>query len=82
MAKKQKRRSSPQAARPKPVVTETLAVESAEAEPTTARVAAPVKAVAGNEFNPDYTYVKNDLRRIAILAGTFFAILIILSFIL
>jgi hypothetical protein len=33
-----------------------------------------------NEFNPDYTYVKRDLRRIGILAGSFFALLIVLSF--
>lgn len=35
-----------------------------------------------NEFNPDYTDVKRDLKRIGILAGTFFVILIVLSFIL
>lgn len=34
------------------------------------------------EFNPDYTYVINDLKRIGILAGTFFAVLIVLSFII
>ena len=32
------------------------------------------------EFNPDYTYVKRDLRRIGILAGSFFGLLIVLSF--
>ena len=37
---------------------------------------------ARTEFNPDYTYVKRDLARIGILAGSFFAILIVLSFIL
>jgi hypothetical protein len=35
-----------------------------------------------NEFNPDYTDVKRDLKRIGVLAGTFFVILIALSFIL
>ncbi len=35
-----------------------------------------------SEFNPDYTAVKRDLRRIGILAGTFFAILVGLSFFL
>jgi hypothetical protein len=35
-----------------------------------------------SDFNPDYTYVIHDLRRIGILAGSFLAILIILSFIL
>ncbi len=31
------------------------------------------------EFNPDYTTTKRELRRIGILAGSFFAVLIILS---
>ena len=31
------------------------------------------------EFNPDYTHVKRDLRRIGLLAGIFVAILIVLS---
>ncbi len=34
------------------------------------------------EFNPDYTHVIGDLRRIGILAGSFFVILVALSFIL
>jgi hypothetical protein len=34
------------------------------------------------EFNPDYTHVKRDLGRIGVLAGSFFAILIALSFFL
>lgn len=34
------------------------------------------------EFNPDYTYIKRDLRRIAVLAGSIFAVLIVLAFIL
>lgn len=34
------------------------------------------------EFNPDYTPVIKDLKRIGILAGSFFAILVILSFFL
>lgn len=36
----------------------------------------------GREFNPDYTYVINDLRRIGILAGSFFVVLVVLSFFL
>jgi hypothetical protein len=32
------------------------------------------------EFNPDYTNVKRDLKRIGILAGSIFAVLIALSF--
>jgi len=34
------------------------------------------------EFNPDYSNTKHDLKRIGILAGSFFAFLIILSFFL
>jgi hypothetical protein len=34
------------------------------------------------EFNPDYSYIKRDLKRIGILAGSFLGILIILSFII
>lgn len=35
-----------------------------------------------NQFDPDYSYVIQDLRKIGILAGSFFVILIILSFFL
>jgi hypothetical protein len=44
----------------------------------------PVAAIpaARTEFNPDYTHVKRDLKRIGILAGSFFVILIVLSFFL
>lgn len=34
------------------------------------------------EFNPDYSYVKDDLKRIAYLAGIFIVILVVLSFFL
>ena len=34
------------------------------------------------EFNPDYSDVKKDLKNIMILAGSFIAILVVLSFIL
>jgi hypothetical protein len=33
------------------------------------------------EFNPDYTYVRRDLRRIGTLAGGFFVVLVLLAFI-
>jgi hypothetical protein len=39
-------------------------------------------ASGGREFNPDYTYVKQDLRRIGLLAGSLIIALIILSFVL
>ena len=35
-----------------------------------------------SEFNPDYSYIKKDLRRIGSLAAFFFVILIILTFII
>jgi len=35
---------------------------------------------ATTEFNPDYTHIKRDLGRIGVLAGSFFVILIVLSF--
>jgi len=31
------------------------------------------------EFNPDYSIIKRDLKRIGLLAGTFIAILIVLA---
>lgn len=34
------------------------------------------------EFNPDYTYVQKDLRRIGTLAGFFIVVLVALSFFL
>jgi hypothetical protein len=39
-------------------------------------------ASAPVEFNPDYTHVKNDLKRIGALAGFFVVALIALSFFL
>jgi hypothetical protein len=44
--------------------------------------AAFMQAPRPTEFNPDYTYVKRDLRRIAILACSFTVVLIVLSFFL
>jgi len=35
-----------------------------------------------SEFNPDYSYVKKDLRRIGSLAAFFFVVLIVLTFVL
>lgn len=48
----------------------------------TARSAAPVRSTSTAEFNPDYGYVMKDLKRIGILAGTFFTVLVVLSFFL
>lgn len=45
------------------------------------QVPRPLPTMAGKaiEFNPDYSTTKRELRRIGILAGTFFAILVILA---
>jgi hypothetical protein len=54
----------------------------------TARVAAPAaasfsrKPLGQTEFKPDYSHVISSLKRIAMLAGSFFVILIVLSFFL
>jgi hypothetical protein len=44
--------------------------------------AAFIPAARTAEFNPDYTHIKHDLGRIGVLAGSFFVILIILTFFL
>lgn len=38
--------------------------------------------VSEREFNPDYSYVIKDLKRIGTLAGIFFVILVALSFVI
>ena len=43
---------------------------------------ATVARASSSEFSPDYSYVKKDLKRIGILAGSFFVILVVLSFFL
>ena len=48
----------------------------------TRRSATGSSTPAVTEFNPDYTYIKSDLKRIGLLAGSFFVILIVLSFFL
>lgn len=35
--------------------------------------------ITRDEFNPDYSTVKRDLKRIAILAGSFITVLVVLS---
>lgn len=37
-------------------------------------------AFTRDEFNPDYSNIKRDLKRIGILAGSFITVLVILSF--
>ena len=50
---------------------------STKAAPTFAGIQ---RGTVGEEFNPDYSVIKHDLRRIGMLAGGFFAVLIVLSF--
>lgn len=52
----------------------------ASSTPTTA--SSRQQSTSQPAFNPDYTYVIKDLRRIGLLVGTFVTILVILSFIL
>ncbi|WP_299026703.1 hypothetical protein [uncultured Thermanaerothrix sp.] len=74
MSKKQKRRVSS---------TRTPVPSPAPARPTETRPSPAARGgTSSTEFNPDYSYVIKDLKRIGTLAGTFFVILIILAFIL
>jgi hypothetical protein len=50
--------------------------------PNSRRPAASPSTQTAAEFNPDYTHVKRDLKRIGVLAVSFFALLIVLSFVL
>lgn len=75
MAKKYKRSSRSSA------IPRQAAPEKIEG-PVSAQPAASAFTRRSAEFNPDYTYVIRDLKRIGILAGTFFVILVGLSFIL
>lgn len=68
MAKKTKKRS--------------VSTNGSAPAPAVATVGKTATRTTAWEFNPDYTYVKQDLKRIGILAGAFFTILVVLSFFL
>jgi hypothetical protein len=73
MAKKQTRQTSRPAA----------AVKTANGTPVVTRstpVIARSKTSVVTEFNPDYSHQIGDLKRIGMLAASFFVILIVLSF--
>ncbi len=79
MPKKYKRqtRKAPSAS---PVVT-----SSAAPNVTTSAFAPPIMTASrtsDTDFKPDYSETKKDLKRIGMLAGSFFIILVILSFFL
>jgi hypothetical protein len=82
MAKKQKRSVST----PRPVVTE--APTPAAARPAVSSTPRPVTTFASTrssysaEFNPDYSIVIKDLKRIGLMAGSFTVLLVVLSFFL
>ena len=71
MSKKNKRQARKTTASPAPAASNSAPV----ADITPARA-------SDRDFNPDYSYVKKDLKRIGTLAGAFFVILIFLSFII
>lgn len=75
MPKKTKRQVRSYNGAPSPIATPAQASTSTSRRSSFARASEP-------EFNPDYTYVIKDLKRIGILAGSFFTILIILAFII
>jgi len=70
MSKKQKRRTTSSTPAP------------AKQAPPRSSYSTPSRSATSAEFNPDYSYVIKDLKRIGTLAGTFFLILLILSFFL
>lgn len=43
---------------------------------------AAASRTSNGEFNPDYSYVMRDLKRIGVLAGSFFVVLIVLAILL
>ena len=75
MAKKQKRKV-PQAARVNPAVTSSPSLSSARP------AASGLRPASSAEFNPDYTYAKQDLKRVGVTAAGFIGLLIVLSFVL
>lgn len=81
MAKKVKRKvSTVVTPAPAPEVMEVREVETPAAAVRSSSFGR--RATTVTEFNPDYSYVVKDLKRIGALAGTFFVILIALSFVL
>ncbi len=75
MSKKVKRSSRSSAARPGEVITSVSGGQTSPSMSVSTRS-------SEKAFNPDYSDVIKDLKRIGTLAGTFFVIMIILSFFL
>jgi len=68
--KRQVRKETAGGTQPRPAVSTPIATSSRS------------QSSSQTAFNPDYSYVIKDLRRIGLLAGTFISILVILSFLL
>lgn len=85
MAKKQKRRVSKSTrAEARPASRPAVAAPAPAAAPSTSAPAttSSVRSSSSSEFNPDYSYVIQDLKRIGIMAAAFISILVVLSFFL
>jgi hypothetical protein len=81
VAKKSKRQSSPTKTAPANPAGSSAAVPQAESASRSTVFSSSARS-ADKEFNPDYSYVVKDLKRIGTLAAIFFSVLIILSFFL
>jgi hypothetical protein len=84
MSKRQKRRSHnsnrPSISTPAVVTNQPGSITS---QPAASSSWSPQRGLnQAADFNPDYSAVKKDLKRIGLLAGSFFVILIALTFIL
>jgi len=55
---------------------------SSSPTPTAAPASRVTSASKSEEFNPDYSFVRKDLKRIGTLAGIFLTVLVVLSFFL
>lgn len=70
---------------PKKIKRQTRKVSQSEIRVPTAAASSTVSPSTGiyeREFNPDYSQTIKDLKRIGMLAGSFFVVLIVLSFFL
>ena len=74
MAKKQKR-NIPQSSRVSPAPSSTSTFTG---RPATSGL----RPSASTDFNPDYTYAKQDLKRVGVMAASFIGALIVLYFLL
>jgi hypothetical protein len=82
MAKKQKR-SVPQGSRPSTTPSTAAPRTPVAARPTGGRLpVSGLRPTTSVDFNPDYTYAKQDLKRVGVMAASFIGVLIVLAFVL